>query len=408
MALGERRGPWALLHDRAFILFQARGTANSVGYSVYVGTILWLSYRLTGGILWSGVVIGVQTIVFTLTFLISPLVDRLYDKRWVFVACYPLQAALALVLGLIYSIGALTIPLLLAIVVFLAVLYDFTEAADETTTRLLFGRDHLFIVSGIAGAIGGGVSITLYFTAGATLALFGAIGGAFLLAGLLAAGTGLAIPLSIPTPTATSQTWWNGMREGWALFRGTDARPLRQLAVQQFVVGFFLAGPTLLLTLFVGRFFQGSQATYAAFYVAYLIGGIVIGLLLGHTNPRGSIGALAIGSMLVIGLALLGAEIAIVSVSASTAVWFVVGAASMARNQSTWTYLQGRFEPQMLARVSMNIYLFTGVSSAIGAFAIGVLSAAWSPQDITLLVGIGFIGSAGLGVVLQEVRRLAF
>ncbi|HEX9567474.1 MAG TPA: hypothetical protein VGA48_07780, partial [Thermoplasmata archaeon] len=82
--------------------------------------------------------------------------------------------------------------------------------------------------------------------------------------------------------------------------------------------------------------------------------------------------------------------------------------ASTARNQSTWTYLQGRFEPQMLARVSMNIYLFTGVSSAIGAFAIGALSATWSPQNITLLVGIGFIGSAGLGVLLRETRTLAF
>src|SRR5256712_5968326 len=181
--------------------------------------------------------------------------------------------------------GALTIPLLLVIVVFLAVLYDFTEAADETTTRLLFGRDRLFIVSGIAGASGGGVSITLYFTAGATLALFGASGGAFLLAGLLAAGTGLAVPLSIPTPRTTSQTWWNGLQEGWALFRGTEGRPLRQLAVQQFVVGFFLAGPTLLLTLYVGQFFQGSQATYAAFYVAYLICGVVHRFVFGHTKP---------------------------------------------------------------------------------------------------------------------------
>jgi hypothetical protein len=408
VGLGERLGPWALLHNRAFILFQARGTANSVGYSVYIGIILWLSYSLTGGILWSGVVIGVQTLVFTLTFLISPLVDRLYDKRWVFVACYPIQAGLALVLGLTYAIGALTIPLLLVIVVSLAILYDFTEAADETTTRILFGRDHLFIVSGIAAAIGGGVSIALYFTAGATLALFGAAGGALLLASLLAAGTGLAVPLSIPTPTTTFQTWWNGLRQGWALFRGIEGRTLRQLAVLQFVAGFFLAGPTLILTLYVGQFFQASQSTYAAFYIAYLVGGIVIGLLLGHANPRGSIGVVITGSMLAIGLALLGVEIAIVSASVSTVVWFVVGAASTARNQSTWTYLQGRFEPQVLARVTMNIFVFTGVSSALGAFAIGALSASWSPQYLTLLVGIGFIGSAGLGVVLPEMRRLAF
>jgi hypothetical protein len=408
VASRERLRSWALLHNRAFILFQARATANNVGYAIYVGTILWISYRLTGNILWSGVVLGVQTIVFTLTFLISPLVDRLRDKRWVFVACYPMQAALALVLGLAYGIGALTIPLLLVLVALLAVLYDFTEAADETTTRLLFGRDHLFVVSGIAGAIGGGVSILLYFTAGATLAFFGAIGGAFLLAFLLAAGTGLAVPLPISTPTSTSQTWWNGLREGWALFRGIEGRALRQLAIQQFVLGFFLPGPILILTLYVGQFFQGSQATYAAFYVAYLIGGIVIGLVLGRTNPRGFIGVVTIASILVVGLALLGAEIAFASVSASTVVWFVAGAASTARNQGIWTYLQGRFEPQLLARVTMNIFLFTGVSSAIGAFAIGALSEAWSPRNITILVSIGFIGSAGLGIVLKETRRLAF
>src|SRR2546426_2324941 len=227
-----------------------------------------------------------------------------------------MQAALALVLGLTYAIGALTIPLLLAIVVFLAVLYDFTEAADETTTRLLFGRDHLFIVSGIAGAIGGGASITLYFTAGATLALFGAIGGAFLLAGLLAAGTGLAVPLPIPTPRTTSQTWWNGLREGWALFRGTEGKPLRQLGVQQFVVGFFLASPTLLLTLYVGQFFQGSQATYAAFYVAYLIGGCLLRVGVGHAHPPRPIRATTPCSMLSIGLPPFGSAKSLASASA--------------------------------------------------------------------------------------------
>src|SRR5207253_7283007 len=109
-------GPRELLPNRTFLLFQARGTLSNVSYTLYVGTILWLTYRLSGGIFLSGVVIGVQTLVFTLTFLISPLVDRLYDKRWVFVLCYPVQTALALVLALTYA-GVLTIPILVAIVV---------------------------------------------------------------------------------------------------------------------------------------------------------------------------------------------------------------------------------------------------------------------------------------------------
>src|SRR5439155_702429 len=115
-------GPRELLRNRSFLLFQARGTLSNVSYTLYVGTILWLTYRLSGGIFLSGVVIGVQTFVFTLTFLISPLVDRLYDKRWVFVLCYPVQTALALVLALTYAGGVLTISILVAIVVLLSVL----------------------------------------------------------------------------------------------------------------------------------------------------------------------------------------------------------------------------------------------------------------------------------------------
>src|SRR2546426_7987195 len=148
-------GPGELLRNRTFLLFQARGTLSNVSYTVYLGTILWLTYLLSGGIFLAGIVIGLQTVVFTLTFLISPLVDRLYDKRWVFILCYPLQTALALVLALTYARGVLTVPILFVLVFLLAVLWDFTEAADETTTRLLFGKDNLFVISGLGSAIGG-------------------------------------------------------------------------------------------------------------------------------------------------------------------------------------------------------------------------------------------------------------
>ena len=401
-------GPRELLRNRTFLLFQARGTLSNVSYTLYLGTILWLTYRLSGGIFLSGVVIGIQTVVFTLTFLISPLVDRLYDKRWVFILCYPMQTALALVLALTYAGGVLTVPLLFGIVVLLAVLWDFTEAADETTTRLLFGKDNLFVISGLGSAIGGGVNITMYFAGGVAIALFGVVGGSYLLAGLLAVGTVLAIPLSIPTPKITRQTWWTGFREGWTHFRGEQGRPLRHLSLQQFVVGFFVSTPTLLMTLYVGRFFAGSQATYAGLYVAYLLGGLVIGLVLGHLNPRGYIGPVVIGAIFVMGIALLGAEVAVASLLLSLVVWCVVGAANTARVQGTWTYVQGRFEPGVLARVTMNVYLFTGVASAIGAIVIGSLSTVWDPAMLTDLVSFGFIGSAVLGLALPETRALAF
>jgi len=48
-----------LLKSRTFLLLQARGTAAGVGYTVYLATVLWLSFRLTNGIFLAGVVVGV-------------------------------------------------------------------------------------------------------------------------------------------------------------------------------------------------------------------------------------------------------------------------------------------------------------------------------------------------------------
>jgi hypothetical protein len=404
----SRPGLLPLLRSRTFLLLQARGTAAGVGYTVYLATVLWLSFRLTGGIFLAGVVVGVETAVYTLTFLVGPLVDRVGDKRWVYVVCYPVQAVASLVLGLTYVLGLLSVPLLLAIVVLLAALWDFTWAADAAATRLLFGKDRLFAISGLGTAIGGGVDIAMYFTAGLTIALFGVAGGSYLYAGLLAVGAAFAFLLPIPTPNVSRHAYLTGFIEGWTLYRGKGGKALRHLAVLQSAYGFFVPAPLLLLTLYVGRFFSSSQVAFAGFYVAYLVGGILIGIVLGVLNPRRLVGLTGNLALFATGAVLIVAEFVSGSVLASAAVWFFVGVASTARVNAFWNYMQGGFAPEVLARISANNYLFTGVTSTAGAFAIGALSTVWSPAALTWLTALGFVGCAGIGLVLQGTRTLAF
>lgn len=407
--MAERnRGLGTLVRNRTFLLLQGRGIAATVGYTVYLVTILWLTYRLTGGIFLAGVVVGVETAVYTLSFLTGPLVDRIHDKRWVYVVCYPIQAAASVALGVTYAYGALTVPLLLVLVIVLAALWDVTWTADAAATRLLFSKGELFAVSGLGTAIGGIVDVAMYFTAGLTIAFFGAAGGSYLYAALLLAGTALAVFLAIPTPNATTHDYWGGFLEGWDLFRGDAGKPLRHLAVVQFAYGFFTAAPTLLLTLFVGRSFEGSAGVYSELFVAYLVGGILIGIVLGRTNPRAFIGSVTTVSLLATGFLLLGAALVAGVVLLSLAAWFFVGVVVTSRAVAFTNYLQGRFAPEILGRVSGNNYLFTGISSALGAFAIGALSITWSPDLLTEFVAAGFIGSAGLAFVLSGTRTLAF
>jgi hypothetical protein len=397
-----------LVRNPTFLLLQGRGNAAAVGYTVYLVTILWLTYRLTGGIFLAGVVVGVETAVYTLSFLTGPLVDRIHDKRWIYVVCYPIQAAAAVALGVTYSYGVLTVPLLLVLVIVLAALWDVTWTADQAATRLLFGKGELFAVSGLGTAIGGVVDVVMYFTAGLTIAFFGAAGGSYLYAALLVAGTGLALFLAIPTPNASDHDYWDGFLEGWNLFRGADGRPLRHLAIVQLAYGFFTLAPTLLLTLYVGRSFSGSADVYSELFVAYLVGGILIGILLGRLNPRAFIGPVTTGSLLATGLLLLVAELVAGAVVLSLVAWFLVGVVVTARAVAFTNYLQGRFAPEILGRVSSNNYLFTGISSALGAFAIGALSIVWSPDLLTEFVAAGFIGSAALAFALSGTRTLAY
>ena len=92
----------------------------------------------------------------------------------------------------------------------------------------------------------------------------------------------------------------------------------------------------------------------------------------------------------------------------SVAVWFLVGVATTARITAFSNYLQGGFPPEVLARISGNNYLFTGITSTAGAFAIGALSTIWSPDCPTGVTAVGFIGCAVIGILLQGTRTLAF
>jgi hypothetical protein len=404
----SNRGLGTLVRDRTFLLLQARGTAASVGYTVYLVTILWLTYRLTGGIFLAGVVVGVEIAVYTLSFLTGPLIDRIPDKRWVYVVCYPIQAATSVALGVTYSYGVLTVPLLLVLVVVLAGLWDLTWTADSAATRLLFGKGELFAVSGLGAAIGGAVNIAMYFTAGLTIALFGAAGGSYLYAVLLLAGAALALFLAIPTPNASTDDYWHGFVEGWNHYRGDSGKPLRHLAVLQLVYGFFTAAPTLLLTLYVARSFGGSASIYSELFVAYIVGGILIGIALGRLNPRAFVGWVGAVSLLATGAILFVAEAVVGSVGLSLIAWFIVGVVTTSRATAFWNYTQGRFAPEVQGRISGNSYVFPGVSAAVGAFTIGVLSTTWSPNSLTDFTAVGFIGSALVAFALSGTRTLAF
>ncbi len=398
-----------LLRDRRFVRAISSIALGNGGYSVYAVAILWLSLELSGSLAVAGLVLLVEFGIYSITFVAGPTVDRARDLRRVLAAGYGLQALLALAIGVASSLNVLTIPLLLTLVGGISLVWDFTWTADNALIPRIVAEKDLFRANGVAEAVGGGNAIAGY-AAGAGLILFVGAGDAmYLYAGLQLAAMVAILPLSLPSSrvvtTSALEDFWEGWKE---LGRGTG-KPLLQLAIFAGFQGFFSQSPPLLLTLFSNARFADPAMAYGFLFTSYAVGGVIGGLLLGRWNPREKLLVLMSGGTVATAVLLVVAEFAAPLLAPSVALWFLVGAASVAFYAAFMTYLQARVPVDRFGRVLTNVYLFRGVPSAVGAAAIGFLATAWGPTDLVLLVAFAWVAIAAAGpLTLPALKDLRF
>jgi hypothetical protein len=398
----------ALIRDRRYLLWLLSSDAANVGYSIYAITILWISYRISGSLVLAGIVLLVEIGTYTMTFLFGPLVDRVPNKRTIFLVCYPVQAVAAFALGFEFLAGTLSIPVLLGIVAVLSVLWDIVWAAYQVVPRLVVGRDKLFQASGIGGIVSGGNQIAGYALGGALIVLVGPGEGALLYGSLLLAALACSIPLSLPTPPAAAPPTGSEFREGWRPFRPGDPSGLFELGIQEIAFGFFSAGPALLITLQANVAFVQHALTYGVLFTAFIVGGVIAGLALGWVNPRRRVGVLIIGGLVATGAALVLASLAPPLLVASAVAWYLVGVTNTVHFTARTNYVQGRFPPELLARISSNLYVFTGSASAVGAVTLAYLSPRLSPTAFGMLIAGGWLAAALVASVFPRIRQLSY
>jgi hypothetical protein len=398
-----------LLRNRRFVLFEASATAASVGYSVYAISIPWLTFRFTGSLLLVGLVLFAEYGVYSLTFLVAPWVDRARNKRTIFLACYPVQAVAAALIGAALADRFLTSVLLLGLVAFISFLWDFPWAAYNIVPRLLLSSDQLFRAEGFAGLLGGATQIGGY-TAGAILVVFvGPSGGMFLYAVLLGVGTVLAALVSLPSPASgIPSRYWAEFRDGWKHFSRKAERSLLQLGSAELVRGFFAVAPALLITLVAARVLSGNGSAYSALFASWVIGGVVVGLILGELNPRRQVGWILLGTSLTEGTFVLFAVLLAPYPLPSALLWFLIGASGTAYLSSLYAFLRGAFPADSIGRITANLYVFTGLSSSAGAVVLGAVANTWPPLAFGTLVGAGLLVVGALIFGLPSIRRLAF
>lgn len=398
-----------LLRNRRFVRFEVSAISASLGYSVYAISIPWLALEFSGSLLVVGLVLFAEYGIYALTFLIAPWVDRARNKRTIYLACYPVQAIAATLVAVALTERVLTPPLLLGLVAFVSLLWDFVWASNNIVPRLLLAPDDLFRAQGLGSVLGGVAQVGGYAAGAITLVVVGPAGGMFLYAGLLAAGTAVAATVSLPSPAAVVRPdYWREFREGWRQFSRRAVRSLLPLGSSELLRGFFVAAPPLLITLLAARVLAAGASGYSELYAAWVAGGLGVGLVLGALNPRHRIGTILLGAAVSEGLLVLAAVLLAPDLLASAALWFGIGAAGSAYLASVSTFLQGTYPPETLGRITANLYVFTGAASAAGALVLGALANTWPAVEFGALVGAGFLGLAGVVLSQPSIRRLAF
>jgi MFS family permease len=407
--LEYRRGGWnELLRNRRFLLLTASGASAGAGYAVYSVSVLFLAYGITGNLVLAGLVLFIEYGVYTLTFLVAPIVDRAPDKRTILLICFPIQAVAAATLALALRDGSLSIPLLLALVFVLAVGWDFVWAAFNVAPPIVLPKRLLYVAQGFGNVVAVGTQVGGYAIGGALLFLVGPYGGATAYVVLLGVAGLVTVPLGLRIDRPPRTPFWETFRHGWASFAGEAGRPLRSLSAIEVFLGFFTAVPPLLVPAIAHDGFADPAAAYGLLVTAYAAGSTLSGIVVGHLNPRRSVGLLLILCPAVGGLAVLALAGASGSLLLLAAFLAVAGAAFGVRYSAKYTWIEGTFPVELLARVGANLYLFTGIAGTLAVLLIGSLSKGLPLSSLILLDGAGLLVGALLSAGVPAIRRMAF
>ena len=397
-----------VLRNRQFLWFLGSFSTASTGYSVFAISIVWLAYQQFHSFLVVGAVLAVERGAYCVTFLVAPFADRVRNQRSIYVVSYPLQAAAAVALGYGALTGTLTVGLLLGLVVALSFLWDLTWAAGNAAPGILLTPDQQFAAGGVEGLLGGVNSIAGYAAGGALILVVGTGGGLYLYAALLLLATALALPLRIAPARESAGSFVESFRDGWGVLAAGPGHPLLQLGAVDAIQGFFSAAPVLLLALAAVRSFAGQASAYAVLFVAYVVGGVVAGLVFARWNPRHRVGGLLLASLGTGAAAFLVVSIEPALLAGTAAIWFLVGFVLSGYLDAKYAFLRGSVPPDRLARIVSNLYVFPGVTSTVGAVVVGAAATSLSFPALAWVVAGGLALAAVAGALLPGVRRLRF
>jgi MFS family permease len=408
---GARAGGAFLSRD--FRLYQTARMLVILGAEAQSVAVAWQVYKMTGSALDLGLT-GLALFVPGLFFMLAAghVADR-YDRRWVILVCYGLQAVCTFALLWFALHGITRVWPIYAVLLGIGMGRAFSGPASSALLPSLVPKEHfvnaitwgatIFQVANIAGPAVGGLLFTLPFTGivatwnGAPVVYLFTL--MTLLAFLTLVGSMRTRPAQVVKNAFNLETMLAGFRYVWQA-----KLLLGSISLDLFAV--LLGGATALLPIYATTILHAGPKALGILRAMPSIGALGVSLVMTVRPIKRDA-----GKLMLFCVGIFGAATVVFGVSrtmwVSLVALVIVGASDMVSVVVRSSILQLATPPEMRGRVSAVNWLFIGASNEFGEFESGVTAQWWGAVRAVVVGGIGSMMVTGFASVLFPALRNA-
>jgi MFS family permease len=402
----SRAERYAAFRHRSYLLFWMARLLTNFATQVVSVAVGWLMYDLTRNPFDLGLVGIVQFLPSLMLFLVTGIVADRFGRRIIMGLAGLLEAACAAALFLLTWSGAISAPLIFAVLAVFGVARAFFSPAsaslvanlvpEEDFANAVAWNSSASQVATIAGPTAGGL---LY---GASPVV------AFATAAIMMAGGGL-IALSIPKPAEQNRAEKPTLDMLFAGFRYIRAEKVVLGAISLDLFAVLLGGAVALLPVYARDILDLGPWGLGLLRSAPGVGSLAVAVwLAGHPVREHA------GIVMFVGVGLFGLFTTLFGLSTITFLSVValamIGAADMVSVYVRETLIQLWTPDHLRGRVNAVNMVFVGASNEVGEFRAGTMPALIGTVPAVVAGGIGAIAVAGLWAwlfpALRKVRHL--
>lgn len=362
----EEEGKLALRNNRSFHLYLAKTAFTSLAFSLYSILIPIFSYIYSGSLLFTGLVLFAQYGVYSLVFLTGPVVDRIRNKRIVFVLSYSTIAACSVFLAEMVHLNLLSPEILIGVVIAIAFSDNFAWTTGHIVLPLLVDQSDFFRANGYSHLISGTHAVGGFALAGVILIFLGDVDSILLYSAAMAVAS--IISLFIPLYTRNREAGsGGGLSESWK-YLAINHKPMILTAIYLSLVSFFGLAPAVIIL-------DGTSGSswYIVLYASFMVGGTIAGPLLGILNLRKRVGIGIVASAMAYALLIMTSSYMFSVPIWEIPVWTAAGISFDTCIMLFNVYLQGTVKEEFLGRSASSLYTFRGISISAGSLILPAL-----------------------------------